>query len=97
MLCFEVVINGSTICVAGSNKRGAISAIIYHSTISNSAILTTGGLLDGQHVLWIAPGQVTLSAGDELTIRFVEADTADTPRPSQETPSDDVEPGQTSG
>ncbi len=97
MLCFEVVINGSTICVVGSDKRGGISAIIYHSTMSNSAILTTGGLLDEQHVLWIEPGQVVLSAGDELTIRFVEADTADIPRPDEETPLDDVEPEQTEG
>ncbi len=97
MLCFEVVVNGSTICVAGSNKRGRIAAIIDHSTMSNRAILTTGGLLDGQHVLWIEPGQVALSAGDELTIRFVEADTADAPRPNEETPPDDMEPEQTVG
>ncbi len=97
MLCFEVVINGSTMCVAGSNKRGGISAIIYQSTASDIAILSLGGLLDEQHVLWIEPGQVVLSAGDELTIRFVETDTADTPRPDEETPPDDAEPEQTVG
>ena len=83
MLCFEVVINGSIACVAGSSERGGLSAIIHHYTLSNSAILTLGGLLDEKHVYWIEPGQIALSAGDELIIRFVETDTADTPRPDQ--------------
>jgi hypothetical protein len=89
MTAFEVYLNGEKLCTAGLGEAGVISAILswrgtqaYKDGTAPEAASTefsVRGLTSpaGEHVRWAEP---KVQAGDEIRIRVVDAELADTPR-----------------
>jgi hypothetical protein len=80
MRAFEISVNGERVCTAGV-PDGTTSVSITHSAVcgDDAMALAIGAATPGSQPLgWFLP---SLSLGDELTIRLVEAETADPPDP----------------
>lgn len=82
MICFEVYVNGEKICLAGVGESGVLSSIVsWGGRQGRPEIkpdLHIGGLVDKEHVAWTKK-MYNLEVGDEVTLKIVEADTADEP------------------
>lgn len=91
MICFEVSVNGNTVCVAGVGAEGVLSAILSWAQKSpefrkargqgwtpSEPHLHVGGLVKEEHLRWLN-GQFEVAVGDEVTVRVIEADTVDEP------------------
>lgn len=91
MLCLEIGINGQRYCLAGVGQAGILSAFVTYYRLPADQTLpdlgrkvhlnVSGSRPDGSSVQW-APGSspdatVPLRVGDVVTIRVVEAATAD--------------------
>ena len=91
MLCFEIGINGQHYCLAGVGARGILSAFVTYYRLPPDDELpdlgrkvhlnVSGSRPDGASLQW-APGPspdatVPLRIGDVVTIRVVEAASAD--------------------
>ncbi len=89
MICFEIQINGKKICRAGLGQFGVLSCVI--SWVNNrqlpvedegkSVSLNVGGLTipenhTGEFVTWV---RESLTVGDEVSMKIVEAIDADEP------------------
>lgn len=77
LICFEVWVNGEKICLAGVGDSGVLNSII-HVAEPRKPDLHVGGLVNDEHVRWTERMHF-LEVGDEVTIKIVEADTADEP------------------
>ena len=85
MICLDVYLNGEKLCRAGREDLVVLNAmlnwVIPHGELEEMN-LEVGGLarheLDGNtHLRWTDDKNVSI--GDEITLRFVDADTADKP------------------
>ena len=80
MLAFDVLVNGKRLCLAGTAPNDVISTIISWARRTPDTInFHVGGISSGNsHVQidWTTP---TISIGDEITIRLVDAETYDEP------------------
>jgi hypothetical protein len=91
VLCFEIGVNGQRYCLAGVGERGILSAFVTYYRIPPDDALpdlgrrvhlnVNGSRPDGSSVQW-PPGPspdatVPLRMGDVVTIRVVEAASAD--------------------
>ncbi len=90
MLCFEVVINGEIICVAGVGEKGTLDLGLNWGpwrqeetkTIAQETRLYIAGRNGDNHVAWAGPtnsAPVILKTGDEITVRIVDRESADEP------------------
>lgn len=88
MLCFEVVVNGHTICTAGiRNQEAEMTALLcsitgsqYGSDVSQptSISLDVGGTADDIQMTWLENfDQIQL--GDTITIRILDCAEAEPP------------------
>lgn len=79
MICFEVWVNGEKICLAGVGESGVLNSIVtWGGRQWIKTDLHVGGLVNDEHVRWTEKEHI-LEVGDEVTIKIVEADTADEP------------------
>jgi len=78
MICFEVWVNGEKICLAGVGESGVLNAIIDGARKQRKSNLHIGGLVNDEYVHWTKKEHI-LEVGDEVTIKIVEADTANEP------------------
>jgi hypothetical protein len=86
MKAFSVLINGQAVATIGAGSQGLLTAIIHWmagrpSEIGGEFSLMLGGLTSGasdqqEHLRWPSP---SLTLGDEVTIRLVDADRVDPP------------------
>jgi hypothetical protein len=87
MRAFEVHLNGKRLCVAGVGDDGVLTAIVDHVRGDGRDELQLGvsGLEcpSGDHLTWTLR---RLRAGDEISVRIVEAGAAS--RPRHRTPRD---------
>jgi len=86
VICFEVSINGRTLCTAGVGEFGVLSAIVSwvhrepQSAIGESdnratIDLEVGGLRNRRHFTWLT--DQAISVGDQISIRIIESDNPD--------------------
>jgi len=104
MITFELALNGESLGIAGSNDLSVLTAIVsavgklgpdsggaHQREHRHDIEFTVGGLTsrtDGtpdEHLDWI---KRTLKTGDVVTVRVVEANTADAPIDSMPKPAD---------
>ena len=82
MICFEVWVNGEKICLAGVGETGVLSSIVSwggkQGWPPEKPNLRVGGLVNKEHVRWTEKEHI-LEVGDEVTLKVVEADTAEEP------------------
>src|ERR1051325_10599393 len=85
MVCFEVKRNGTRLCTAGINSKSILSAILTHVDVidpgpkpRHTLDLVISGLNceTKQHMDW---GRVGVRRGDQIEIRVIESDKADSP------------------
>src|SRR5262245_46394729 len=90
MLAFEVSVNGKTVCIAGFDDYGVLSAIltwvrrrpdVEFQPGSEELEFTVGGLISGstnseENLDWL---KQELRVGDDVRIRVIESDRADEP------------------
>jgi hypothetical protein len=78
MLAFEVSVNGKRVCTA--TAESVLATIVSWSSRTPDRIqFHVGGIpetKDGEHIDWETP---CIRVGDEVTIRILEADSADPP------------------
>jgi hypothetical protein len=90
MLCYEVIVNGVTICTAGVGEKGALDLglnwgpwrVKQGGPTAQEVRLFVGGINSHGHVAWIGPEefkQVKLDVGDEVTVRIVDLQQWDQP------------------
>jgi len=89
MTAFEVYLNGEKLCTAGLGDEGVLSTLLSwrgnqpykDGTAPASASLefSVGGLISatGEQVRWAEP---KIQLGDEIRIRLVNVESADTPQ-----------------
>ena len=91
MIAFEVYLNGKRICTAGLGERGVLSTgLAWRGSqpykkggppVAEYLKLDVGGLVDsGEHIRW---ADRKIKRGDLITIKVVEAISADKPRERQ--------------
>ena len=104
MIVFEIELNGESLGTAGANDLSVLTAIVnavgklgpnsagaHQSEHHYDMELTVGGLTSrgegspDEHLDWITRA---LKTGDVVTVRLVEAETADAPIGSMPTPAD---------
>jgi hypothetical protein len=91
MICFEIWVNNQKVCVAGIGDSGVLAAHVTWSQRRpeesstpksewkpSKPNLHVGGLVNQEHVRWTEQSHY-LEAGDEVTFKIIEADTADEP------------------
>jgi hypothetical protein len=86
MICFDVYENGEKLCRAGKADLLVLSSILSWvkktEVVDEELTLHIGGLYKHEsggnaHPQWLE--RLELNVGDEITIKIVEADTADEP------------------
>src|SRR5687767_8039168 len=86
MICFDVFVNGEKVCRAGGEEMAVMNCILSFARANehhadDEVRLSVGGLLVHTyariHPRWAE--ELDLKAGDEVTVRIVEADSADEP------------------
>jgi hypothetical protein len=81
MLCYEVMLNGRRLCMAGVPDGVLVGALTWtgnHSTEppESRTNLRVGGISGDNHVDWCLE---PLSVGDEVVFRLSDSQTADSP------------------
>lgn len=89
MICFEILLNGKRLCLAGLPGVGD-SVLGAHVTVWQGPIeegstteresqthLFVSGTAEGKRIRWPDSDSTSLAVGDELILRVVEADTPD--------------------
>jgi hypothetical protein len=79
MRAFEVSGNGEKLCVAGIGDNGVLTTIVHWAARQDAGFLQVGGLVSQtkEHANWI--NQKRLSVGDNVQVKIIETDVADTP------------------
>ena len=81
MKAFDVRLNGKELCVAGIDGDGALNTMIDYTAGRGGQRLSlrVGGLATGadEFMTWCG---MSLSVGDEITVKIVEVDAVDPPR-----------------
>jgi hypothetical protein len=81
MKAFDVRLNGKELCVAGIDRDGSLSTMIDYTAGRGGQRLSlrVGGLAaEADEVMtW---NVMSLSVGDEITVKIVEVDSVDPPR-----------------
>jgi hypothetical protein len=105
MICFEVSLNGKKLCLAGVGEYGVLATIVtwaYSERRKKSnpedeqkrrlPFMHIGGLMNEEHIDYLER-PFYLNAGDEVTIKVIEADTFDEPpfRDPAKSPEDEKE------
>jgi hypothetical protein len=82
MKAFQLHLNGKKLCVAGVGENGVLSAIVDCVTVRGRDMLqiSVGGFISSkaEHVGWLE--QRKLQTGDQIRIKIVEVESADSPR-----------------
>ena len=80
MLAFEILVNGKSLCIAGTAPNAVLSTILSWSRRHPERLNFHVGGIPGddstRHFEWETP---RIEIGDEVLIRVIEADTCDEP------------------
>jgi hypothetical protein len=85
MICLEVYFNGEKLCQAGMESLTVLSGILNFVNLEDTEeemMLEVGGLYPhdagvSAHPRWVQ--HLKVKTGDEITMRFIESDSADEP------------------
>ena len=85
MICLDVFLNGEKLCRAGKQDLLLLSGILDRTKLENAdeeMMFTVGGLYDHEsgvsvHPRWVQ--QLHVKLGDEITMKFVDSESADEP------------------
>src|SRR5258707_44203 len=82
MKAFQIHLNGKKLCVAGVGENGVLSATVDCVTMHGRDLLeiSVGGFINSkaEHVGWLE--QRKLRTGDQIQVKIVEVESADSPR-----------------
>lgn len=83
MLCYEVILNGTRICVAGHTSARLLSTSLISSRGADTASLRVDAdlVVTPTHLESVRWTELPLRIGDELLIRVTDSATADVPKP----------------
>jgi hypothetical protein len=81
MRTFDVRLNGKQLCVAGIDGDGALNAMVdYTAGHGGQRLSLTVGGLGADADKFLTWSVISLNVGDEITLKIVEADSADSPQ-----------------
>jgi hypothetical protein len=85
MLCYEVLLNGARVCLAGDTRARLLSTSLISSRGADIASLRVDAdlVVTPTHLESVRWTEASLRIGDELLIRITDSATADVPKPVQ--------------